>query len=266
MNNQVSKSKYQIANIVSFILTIVVNVLANILPINGLSTGQAAAMYQNLFMPANVFFYIWVVIYFALAIFIIYQSGLISKGKNDNLDFVFDIGWYFTLASIANVVWLISWHYKKVLLSLIMMIMLFICLLIIYRRLKQRKAVSSREKMFVHFAFSIYLGWITVATIANITAALSSFNWNWFGISEQLGTVFLIAITTLTALHFLSGWNDIWYCLAITWGLLGILLKHTSVFKWKYLGIIGMTFLCILLITLSILRTIIANNRARKTT
>ena len=59
------------------------------------------------------------------------------------------------------------------------MVVLLLALIAIYLRLGTGfSRVSPAETWLVRVPFSIYLGWITVATIANITSLLYFWDWN----------------------------------------------------------------------------------------
>jgi len=229
MNKSHSALILSILNLLGFLGTIVVNALANILPINNLTTGELSDLYPNLFVPAGLTFAIWAVIYVLLAIFVVYP--LIPSVRRDlqKVDFVRRIGPLFFISCIANIGWIFAWHYQIVPLSLILMLALLGCLLAIYLRLKIGNSDAPRaQKYLVHLPFSVYLGWITIATIANFTALLVDINWGRWGLSEQFWAVAVIAVGIAIALSVLFTRKDIYYCLVVDWALLGILIKGLS--------------------------------------
>jgi hypothetical protein len=219
-----------ILNLLGFLGTIIVNALANILPINGVTTGELSDLYPNLFVPAALTFAIWGLIYVLLGIFVIYQLLPSVRRDAQKIDFVQRIGPLFFISCLANIGWIFAWHYKIVPLSLVMMLILLGCLLAIYLRLNVGKSEARRtEKYSVHLPFSVYLGWITIATIANVTALLVDINWNTWGLGEQFWAVAVIIVGIAIALSVLFTRKDIFYGLVIDWALLGILIKRLSV-------------------------------------
>jgi hypothetical protein len=217
-----------ILNIIGFLGTIVVNGLANALPINNKTTGQLSDQYPNLFVPAGLTFSIWGLIYILLAIFVIYTL-LRAIRACDGESFINRIGILFFLSCIANIGWIFAWHYEIVPLSLLVMLLLFGCLLAIYIRLAiGNKGPTAKQQYMVHLPFSVYLGWITIATIANVTALLVDLNWSRFGLSEQFWAVAVIVVGVAIALGILIRRQDIFYCLVVDWALLGILIKRLS--------------------------------------
>mgnify|MGYP006298594637 CR=1 FL=1 len=224
------KNFLQIMNIFAFLLVLVVNALANALPIGGNTTGELSDLYPNLFVPAGLTFSIWGVIYLALAAFIIYQARDIFSGRKIKMPYLKSIGWYFVLSCLANAGWIFAWHYRQVLLSLLIMLVLLYSLIMIYTRLNiGNKPVDSATAHFVHLPFSLYLGWITVATIANITAVLVHYQWNRWGLSEVFWTVLVIIAGTVIALINIIQRGDIPYSAVILWAYLGIIIKRYSV-------------------------------------
>ena len=160
--------------IISLVLTLAVNFLANTLPINGVMTGEVSDQFPILFVPAGYVFSIWGLIYLALVAFAIYS--VTPKGRADaRVDGV--AGW-FTAANLFNAVWIFLWHYQQFPLTLIAMAGLLVSLLAIYTKLRvglEKRSLADR--LLVETPFSIYLGWITVATVANISQVLYVLGW-----------------------------------------------------------------------------------------
>jgi len=216
----------QSVNVLLVVATIVVNALANIIPFNGKNTGAISDQFHVYFVPAGYVFAIWGLIYIGLIAFGIYQA-LPSQRDNPRLR---SVDGFFALASLSNMLWLFLWHYEQFMATLAVMLVLLAALIAIYQRLGMgRTSVSTAENWLVRIPFSIYLGWITVATIANVTEVLNYLKWNGFGLSPEtwmliiLGAVFVIAtLTNLTR-------RDVAYTLVILWALIGIIVKQADV-------------------------------------
>ena len=237
-----------ILNLIGFLGTIVVNGLANALPLNNKTTGELSDQYPNLFVPTGLTFSIWGVIYILLAIFVIYGLVISIKNNTQKTAFIENIGILFFISSLANIGWIFAWHYEILPLSLVLMLVILGSLITIYLRLRIGKSDSTlSERYLVHLPFSVYLGWITIATIANVTALLVDINWNTFGLSEQFWTVAVIIVGIAIALSILLTRKDIFYCLVVDWALLGILLKRladsTPVQSVIIISIIGMVLI-----------------------
>ncbi len=212
-------------NFLAVLGTIAINGLANALPLNGLTTGEISDRFAVYFVPAGYVFSIWGLIYLALLAFGIYQL-LPSQRDNPNL---VKIGYLFLGSSLANVAWLLFWHYELFPLTLVAMLSLLGFLIAIYLRLNVgRSMVSKADKWFVHIPFSIYLGWITVATIANITSFLYWINWSGWGISPEIWTVIMLTAAVVIATLISLTRGDIAYLLVLVWALSGIAIKHVD--------------------------------------
>ena len=145
------------------------------------------------------------------------------------IEFVNKIGPLFFISCLANIGWIFAWHYQILPLSLVFMLILLGCLLAVFLRLKVGKSEAAKaERYFAHLPFSVYLGWITIATIANVTALLVDINWNTWGLGQQFWAVAVIIVGIAIALSVLFTRKDIFYCLVVDWALLGILLKRLS--------------------------------------
>ena len=239
-----------ILNLIGFLGTIVVNGLANALPLNNKTTGELSDQYPNLFVPTGLTFSIWGVIYILLAIFVIYGLIISVKNNTQKTAFIENIGILFFISSLANIGWIFAWHYEILPLSLVLMLVILGSLITIYLRLRIGKSDSTlSERYLVHLPFSVYLGWITIATIANVTAVLVDINWNTFGLGEQFWAVAVIIVGIAIALSILFTRKDIFYCLVVDWAFLGILLKRladsTPVQSVIIISIIGMALISV---------------------
>jgi len=225
-------SKYgqlQILNLAGFFLMVIVNFLANYLPINNLDTGFISDLYPNLFTPAGFTFSIWGLIYLLLVIFVFYQArGIFSKEKPLNL-FVEKIDYWFFVSCLLNTAWIFAWHYLQIGLSLVIMVLLLGNLLLIYNKINS--IPDKREKegyLFIFPAFSIYTGWITIATVANVTAFLVARDWGRFGLSEVFWMVIILLIATAIVLAFMYKNKDWLYSLVAIWAFFGIVVERLS--------------------------------------
>jgi hypothetical protein len=217
----------QVGNIIAVVLTIIVNGLANLLPIGGKYTGELSDNIPNLFVPAGITFSIWGIIYILIIFFSIYLAKDLFNKEKTTKPFLEKTSYFFILASLANIIWIFLWHYEQIFLSLLAMIFLFVSLLFIYLRLNiGLEKLSIKEKLFVHTPISVYIGWITVATVANVTAVLVTFGWDGFGISESTWTILVLIIVAIISVLMIVKRKDIAYGLVIIWALLGIAFKR----------------------------------------
>ncbi len=217
----------QVANIATFLGMILVNALANILPINGISTGEVSDSYPDHFAPAGFTFSIWLVIYLLLGAFVVYQAKGLLSGRDVWESILKKVGVYFAASSLFNMAWIFAWHYQRIGWSLVLMILIFASLALVYVRLGQDKKVASREEItFVYTPFGVYFGWISVATIANVTAYLVSIGWQGWGLSETFWAVLVILVGALVATVHTLKWKDSAYLLVFVWAFIGIAAKR----------------------------------------
>ena len=216
---------FRFGNIIAFIITLAVNGLAGTMVLNDRSTAQVSDLYSNPFTPAGYVFAIWGIIYTLLGVFVIYQ--VLPKQK----DKVFQkqIGAFFILSSIFNVVWLFLWQYDYITESCVLMFALLASLIAIYVRLGIGKSSALRaEKLCVHLPFSVYLGWITVASLANVAAALVSVGWNGFGLNAETWAIMAMIAALVVTLAVIAARRDIAYSLVVVWALGGIAVKQNT--------------------------------------
>lgn len=221
--------------------TIAVNGLANALPLNNLRTGEISDRFEVYFVPAGYVFSIWGLIYLGLIGYAFFQA-LPSQRQNPRLR---SIGGVFALASLANIAWLFLWHYEQFSGTLVAMLVLLLSLIAIYLRLGiGRGNVSLAETWLVRIPFSIYLGWVSVATVANVTSLLDYLNWDGFGLTREIWMIIVLAVVVVIAGLMSFTRRDIAYALVILWALAGIAIKHASVTlvasaTWVSFGLVG---------------------------
>jgi benzodiazapine receptor len=213
-------------NIVAFVLTVVVNSLAGGTTIlGGKLTSEISDANPTLITPAGYVFSIWGVIYILLGIFVIFQALPGQAGKG----FLQKIGWLFVLSSLLNICWLFLWQFEYLGLSVVLMFLLLASLIAVYLRLDIGKSiVSLREKLAVQVPFSVYLGWITIASIANVAVALVSVGWDGFGISLETWAISVVIVALLITLLVIVTRRDVAYGSVIVWALLGIAVNQSE--------------------------------------
>jgi hypothetical protein len=212
-------------NILTVMAALIVNGLANALPLNGQTTGAISDRFKVFFVPAGYVFAIWGVIYLGWIAFSVYQA-LPAQRDQPRLH---RIGWLFALSNLANASWLFTWHYELFPLSAVVMLGLLVLLITIYVRLDIGRArVAPIEKWCVDILFSIYLGWISVATIANLTDLLYYWNWDGFGAAPQAWAVIMLIAASALSLTIALTRADVAFLLVIVWALAGIAIKQAA--------------------------------------
>lgn len=204
------------------LFTITINALANILPFNGQTTGEISDRFAIRFVPAGYVFSIWGLIYLGLMVFAIYQA-LPSQRGTKVLDQIAPVYW---VASLANTAWIVLWHYEQFPITIIVIVVLLLSLIAIYRKVDTKADASFR--WCVQLPFSIYLGWVSVATIANAAQVLTYLEWNAWGLSADTWAVIMLAVASLLGVVMLLRERNAAYALVLVWAFVGIALKQAD--------------------------------------
>lgn len=226
---------------VTYVVMVVMNGLANALPINGMITGDISDAYPNLFAPAGETFTIWGVIYLLLLGDTLYRLGLLGgKSTLASEELLRYTGTVFGISSVANALWILAWHYQQIALSLVLMLVILVCLILINRR-TANAGLTGRDSTWLRVPFSVYFGWITVATVANVTTLLVDLGWNGLGIAEPGWMIIILTVAAVIAIATMLHNRDIYYGLVPVWAYLGILYKHLTIFEGNYTAVIIVT-------------------------
>ncbi len=206
--------QFKLINVAAFAIMVLMNYLANALPLGGKTTGELSAQYPNLFVPAGITFSIWGIIYLMLLGFCVFQFMAHNRAMVNTL------GWLFAISCILNALWIVAWHHEKLFLSVIIMLLLLATLTMInYRLVPFSESISKA-------AFGVYLGWICIATIANITALLVAINWQGGGISDEAWAIIMVLAGTFITLLVLSNYRNPFTGIAVIWALTGIMIAR----------------------------------------
>lgn len=212
--------------LLAYLFMLLMNFLANWLPINQLNTGQVSDLYPNLFAPAGFTFSIWAIIYILLGVYVFHAiTGHHTK------DFEAHVAIFFIVSSIANGAWIIAWHFLWIGVSLGLMGLIFVSLIMVVRKIELSNYshhLSKHEHHVVTVPFYVYLAWITVAMIANTTTFLVAIQWHRFGLSEVFYVVVVLIVGLLISYFMIKKYHSVSYGLVIIWAYFGILIKHIA--------------------------------------
>lgn len=222
-----------VVNAVTFLGMLVVNILATSLPLNDMTTGDLSDALPNLFVPAGLTFSIWGVIWVLLAAYLVLQlrSAFDRKGAGDGGMIDSDpyapgvVSFWFPLNMVLNAGWIFAWHYQLVGLSVIIMLALLATLIVMFLNIDAAISQTGSQR-FARVPISVYFGWITIATIANITAFLVSVGWGGFGVSEVVWTIVVIAAGLAVNVLMLLRHRNFAFAAVAVWAFAGIAIKR----------------------------------------
>ncbi len=243
-------TRYQLASVLFFVGVLVMNYLATALPIGGNTTGELSDKYPNLFTPAGFTFSIWGIIYLALLIYVGFQASSLFKRTAAPADGVIaDITPWFLVSCVCNMLWIVLWHYQFVFFSVLVMLGILGSLVQVVSRIHGHEQLGKLpNKLFFKLPFGLYLGWILVATVANVTAFLVDVNWGGLGLSEPVWTAIMLIIATGIAIFTASRFQNSFVGFSVIWALFGIVSKRFDRLDIEphvllpYLGIAAMLF------------------------
>ncbi|MEA5401792.1 hypothetical protein VB776_02620 [Arcicella sp. DC2W] len=266
--NPIKIKALQVLNFVFFIVMVIMNGLANGLPLNGKTTGQLSNQYPNLFVPAGITFSIWGIIYFLLLLFCIEQSKSLFQKKPDAILglVVNGVGYWFIVNAVLNSLWILAWHYEFMIASMLIMTGILISLVKVNLHIKTTQVyLSGYTKIILKAAFGMYLGWICIATIANVTALLVYFGWtDGYILGQSWASIMILAgsfITFLLVIELRNGYVG----LAVIWALLGILLaRYQAEVFYKYIAFSAMLGIVIVVASTIMASTILMFTRKKK--
>lgn len=215
----------RVGNVAAFGVTILLNVLSNALPINGQTIAEISARYPSLFTPAGFAFGIWGVIYAALLVFVIWQA---LPAQRDNPK-IARISGLFRINCLANAAWIVVWHYDLLTLSLIVMLVILVTLVRIYRELiTDIDDAPFTEHLVLYLPFSLYFGWITLATIANASVLQLANGWDDVVISAVQWTLLKLALAGAIGATMILRFRDVPFALVVAWGAYGISVMQSA--------------------------------------
>lgn len=222
----VSDRLRQWAVLIAIMVAIGVNFLTSQFPPQGVTVAQLATTVfaPVYFIPATYAFAIWGVIYLGLIALGFYQL----QANQQQEPTLRRSGYWLVLASLAQCVWIYLFTLQLIAWSVVAMVGILVCLSILYLRLEIGAPTSRAMRWLVHMPISVYLGWITVATVVNVSVALYNLNWNGAGIAPQVWTVLLMAVSALLGITVTLQRRDVAYPLVIVWALVALVVRHLT--------------------------------------
>jgi len=230
MSMKINPVILQLLNVITVVIVIIVNMIANILPLNGVNTGQVSDLYSNFFTPAGYVFSIWFIIYLQAIIFVIYQ---VRKTQREQA-YIGQISIFYFLGGLANIAWIFLFHYSANPInppflygSTVLLLVLFLFLLFIYIRLGiGQTEVPRGQRLAVHLHISVSLAWLSVASIAGIASALNTLLPGIPDPTQWIGTAVMLVIALVLTLLMTYQRREFGFGLVVVWAAIGIAVKH----------------------------------------
>ena len=216
---------------------IVMNVLANIVPFFGRGTGEVSALYPTLVTPAGYVFAIWGLIYIGLLAYAVAQ--FVSPLATDPLPE--QLAWPLIVSNVANIVWLLLWHSLNIYWTVPVMLVLLASLIVAYRIARRDRPdhISALERWAVRAPLGLYLGWVSVATIANISGALYAARWSGWGIPAEWWGVIVLVVGAALAFLGLAREGDAVFAGVFVWAFAGISVATPSALVRMVAGVLA---------------------------
>lgn len=219
------KLLWRMSAVVTFAVMLVTNGLAaSTTLLGGWTTADVSAAYPSLFTPAGYTFAIWGVIYTLGIAYFAYQFGLVGKVAKDKQQAIDDITPYVAALSLVNIAWIISWQHNIIWLALLFIVTMLALLIRINEHLRTLKYTAT-EFALLRAPFSVYYGWLTVATVANVSVWLVSINWGGWGVSDSSWLVTILWVAAAIGATATLRNKDWPYGLVFIWAYIGILMN-----------------------------------------
>lgn len=214
-----------LANTISLVFALAMNALAGSSFFDGKTVGEVSRRYDTLFAPAGYAFAIWGLIYLLLVFFVAYQWFAWLKHREGRE--IEQTGLWLIVANLANGFWIGAWLSESIGLSVLLIFILLISLLALTVRLRMEIwDAPLRIIVFVWWPIVVYLGWIVVASAANVAAWIVSVGWQEVLLSASTWTILLIAVATLIYVLLVLRRNMREAALVGIWALIAIAVRQ----------------------------------------
>lgn len=223
-----SNSRLSIATLGAILATLAVNTLSNFFPPGGANVGEIAntELQGVRILPANYAFAIWGLIYVGLVAYGVYQ---LQPAQRRN-PLIRRVNVLLIVACLAQIAWIYLFTLRLFWLSIAAMLVILVSLIWAYLHLNVgREAVSSQRRWFANIPFSVYLAWISVATIVNVASALYASGWNGWGLSDITWTVIMLVVGAIVAAGVIWRQGDLAFPLVVVWAYGAIALRQATV-------------------------------------
>ncbi len=209
----------KLLNALAYVAMIATNILANVLPLNSQTQAAISEKYPVLLTPAGYAFSIWGLIYVLLGAFVLHDVFARTPRMRR-------VGWLFVLTCLANIGWIFAWHWDMVVASMGFMLILLVTLFVLTARMRRYEPLTVFEQVSVDVAFSVYFGWISVASLVNLSVLLYTVNAYESFPGPEGWTAIMLVLAAVAAVSVLGRRGDVAYVLVIIWALVGVALAN----------------------------------------
>lgn len=231
-------------NLVLFVLTVAINAMGAYGVFNGMTQKQVSDAYPTLITPSPSTFSIWGVIYLFLLIALVLM--IIQQKEKRTADLIDAISLPFWIASLANIVWIVTFSFEQIGLSTLLIATLVIALAIINSRIKT--PIEFGEKISA-VAFGLYNGWLIIATVVNVAAFLVQVKWDRFGLAESTWALIILGVALIITILIQLRLRNAALTLPLAWAYFGIWQVHrasgTYLGQYKSIAITAMVLACL---------------------
>lgn len=213
----------QIAVTVSFVVCVVGSMVGVGLfggtPISEAADGLLSTEATHL-APASPAFSVWTVIYIGLGAYTLWQWWDRSDRRS--------IGWLVTGSLLLNAAWILTVQAGLVWLSVVVILVLLVVLAATFRQLLSARPRSRLEAVVADGTLGLYLGWVCVATCANIAAALAGSGVTGGGYPDWWAAAVLAVVAVIGVAVAVAGRGRFAVAATLAWGLVWIAVARTT--------------------------------------
>jgi tryptophan-rich sensory protein len=222
----------QVLVVVVTITLIVMNSLSNLRMFGAQTNGDVSNKYNTLITPAGYAFSIWGLIFLGLLGFAVYQA-LPSQEHNPRFR---TAGPWYIINALANAAWSPIFNQEWIGGALAVILIMFVSLFMVMESLRinprtdmaMMRPVKAAETWLARVPFSIYFGWLTVATILNITLWFRANNFDLSGVSEPVWAIGVLILGLIVGAVLYNRYRSAAFILIFTWAYAAIAVKQAA--------------------------------------
>lgn len=221
------------------------------------SAGGALRADATLIAPAVPAFSIWSVIYLGLAALSIWQMFPAQKTDPRQRR----MGYLIAASLVLNAAWILSIQAGLLAVSVVVIAALLIVLAWLFRLCVASATKNWVDAILVDGVLGLYLGWVAIASAANITAFLVASGFGGWGIDPDVWAVAVLAVAGLIGVALaITGGGRFGPTLSLGWGLAWVAVARLT--GEPHSGRAGIT--AIVAVSLMVIVTVVWRVRSRR--